>query len=281
MHPLISLIDNSDNQLSFHDPRPYHVQHFYKIALATKAGGKLKYGQGHYDFDAGSMLFVAPNQLIGSVSGQEDYSGYVLFLHPTFLQGFPMAKTIRQYGYFSYSANEALHLSEREKTIILSVYKLIQDELSSRIDEYSHPVLIAQLELLLTYADRFYKRQFLTRKSADSNLLQQVEQLLDAYFSSEVSVNQGIPTVKFLAAQLNYSPNYLSDMLRSLTGQNAQQHIHFKLIEKAKEKLTATNLSVSEVAYRLGFEHSQSFNKLFKIKTGFSPLAFKKSFTQN
>lgn len=281
LHPLISLIDNSHNQVSFHDTHAHHVQDFYKIALATKSGGKLKYGQGHYDFDAGSMLFVAPNQILGSTDRQEDYSGYALFLHPTFLQGYSLAKVIKQYGYFSYSANEALHLSDSEKTIILSVYTLIQNELSSRIDDFSQAVLIAQIELLLTYADRFYKRQFLTRKVTTSNLLQQVEHLLNEYFTDELTLNQGIPTVKFLATQLNYTPNYLSDMLRALTGQNAQQHIHLKLIEKAKEKLTTTTLSVSEVAYILGFEHSQSFNKLFKIKTGFSPLAFKKSFNKN
>lgn len=281
LHPLISLIDNSNNQVSFHNTQPYHVLNFYKIALATKVGGKLIYGQGHYDFDAGSMLFTAPNQIIGSGNGQEDYSGYALFLHPDFLQGYSLTKTIRQYGYFSYSANEALYLSESERTIILSVYKIIQEELNSRIDDFSHDVLIAQIELLLTYANRFYKRQFLTRKVADNNLLQKVEQLLDEYFDNELSLHRGIPTVQSLATQFNYTPNYLSDMLRALTGQNAQQHIHLKLIEKAKEKLTTTNLSVSEVAYILGFEHSQSFSKLFKIKTGFSPVEFKKSFTQN
>ena len=281
LHPLISLIDNRANQVSFHTTQPYHVLNFYKIALATKVGGKLKYGQGHYDFDAGSMLFAAPNQIIGSGNNHEDYSGYVLFLHPDFLQGYPIAKTIKQYGYFSYSVNEALHLSESEKAIILSVFKIIQEELNSRIDDFSHDVLIAQMELLLTYANRFYKRQFLTRKVADSNLLQKVEQLLDEYFTNELSIDRGIPTVQSLATQFNYTPNYLSDMLRALTGQNAQQHIHEKLIEKAKEKLTTTDLSIGEVAYGLGFEHSQSFSKLFKIKTGFSPLAFKKSFTQN
>lgn len=281
LHPLISLIDNRDNQVSFYITRPYHVLSVYKIALATKAGGRLNYGQGHYDFDAGSMLFTAPNQLTGSGDVQEDYSGYALFIHPDFLQGYPVARTIKQYGYFSYSVNEALHLSESEKTIVLSLFNIIQEELNSRIDDFSQDVLIAQVELLLTYANRFYKRQFLTRKVADSNLLQKVERLLDEYFTDELSSDRGIPTVQSLAMQFNYTPDYLSDMLRALTGQNAQQHIHLKLIEKAKEKLTTTNLSISEVAYVLGFEHSQSFSKLFKIKTGFSPLAFKKSFSQH
>ena len=281
LHPSVSLIDNSDNQISFHSTRPYHVLNFYKIALVTTVGGSFKYGQGHYDFDAGSMLFAAPNQVLGSENCIENHSGYSLFIHPDFLQGYPIAKTIKQHGYFSYSVNEGLHLSESEKRIILSVYKIIQEELNSRIDDFSQDVLVAQIELLLTYANRFHKRQFLTRKVADSNLLQKVEQLLDEYFTDDSSVDRGIPTVHSLATQFNYTPNYLSDMLRALTGQNAQQHIHEKLIEKAKEKLTTTNLSISEVAYVLGFEHAQSFSKLFKIKTGFSPLAFKKSFNQN
>ena len=281
LHPLISLIDNSSNQISFHNTRPYHVLNFYKIAFITTMGGRFKYGQGHYDFDAGSILFAAPNQVLGPGDCLEDNAGYSLFLHPDFLQGYPIAKTIKQYGYFSYSVNERLHLSDSERAIILSVYQIIQEELNSRIDEFSQDVLIAQIDLLLTYANRFYKRQFLTRKIVDSNLLQKVEQVLDGYFTNELPVNRGIPTVLSLATEFNYTPNYLSDMLRTLTGQNAQQHIHLKLIEKAKEKLTTTNLSISEVAYVLGFEHSQSFSKLFKLKTGLSPLEFKKSFNQN
>ena len=281
LHPLVSLIDNSTNQISFHNTRPYHTLNFYKIAFITTMGGRFKYGQGHYDFDAGSMLFAAPNQVLGPGDCLEDNAGYSLFIHADFLQGYPIAKTIKQHGYFSYSVNEGLHLSDSEKASILSIYKNIQEELNSRIDEFSQDVLIAQIELLLTYANRFYKRQFLTRKVVDSTLLQKVEQVLDAYFNEELSLDSGIPTVQSLATQFNYTPNYLSDLLRTLTGQNAQQHIHLKLIEKAKEKLTTTDLSVGEVAYALGFEHSQSFSKLFKLKTGLSPLEFKKSFNQN
>ena len=279
LHPLISLLTN--NQFDKIEIPKYEILNFYKITCITESKGRFKYGQGYYDFDAGSMLFTAPNQLIGSGEVQEDYSGYALLLHPDFLQGYPIAKTIKQYGYFSYSVHEALHLSESEKSIILSVFNIIQDELNSRIDDFSQDVLIAQIELLLTYANRFYKRQFLTRKVADSNLLRKIEQLLDEYFTEDLSLDRGIPTVQSLAEQFNYTPNYLSDLLRALTGQNAQQHIHLKLIEKAKEKLTTTNLSISEVAYGLGFEHAQSFSKLFRLKTGFSPLAFKKSFNQH
>ncbi|WP_448634859.1 helix-turn-helix domain-containing protein [Pedobacter panaciterrae] len=155
---------------------------------------------------------------------------------------------------------------------------MIENELNSRIDDFSQDVVISQIDLLLNYANRFYKRQFITRKAVNSDLLQQLERILDTYFTDERSLSEGIPTVQYLAETLNLSPSYLSDMLRSLTGQNAQQHIHQKLIEKAKEKLSTTNLSVSEVAYALGFEHPQSFSKLFKTKTNLSPLEFRKSF---
>ena len=189
-----------------------------------------------------------------------------------------LSKKIKQYGFFSYATNEALHLSDKEKETIISIFKIIEEELNSRIDDFSQDVIISQIELLLNYANRFYKRQFITRKAISSNLLQKLEEVLDGYFNNEKSLSQGIPTVHYLSEKLNISPSYLSDMLRSLTGQNAQQHIHHKLIEKAKEKLSTTSLSVSEVAYELGFEHPQSFSKLFKTKTNLSPLEFRRSF---
>jgi AraC family transcriptional regulator, transcriptional activator of pobA len=201
-----------------------------------------------------------------------------LLVHPDFLWNYPLAKKIRQYGFFSYTTNEALHLSEAEKETIISVFKLIEAELNSRIDDFSQEVIVSQIELLLNYANRFYKRQFITRKAVNNDLLQKLEDLLEAYFDNETSLSRGLPTVQYLAEHLNLSPDYLSDMLRSLIGQNAQQYIHGKLIGKAKEKLSTTNLSVSEVAYELGFEHPQSFSKLFKTKTKLSPLEFRRSF---
>jgi AraC-like DNA-binding protein len=191
---------------------------------------------------------------------------------------YPLAKKIKQYGFFSYSTHETLHLSDSEKKMILSIFNVIEEELKSRIDDFSQDVIISQLELLLTYANRFYKRQFVTRKTVNSNLLQQLEEVLDQYFNNEQSLREGLPTVQYLAEKVNLSPSYLSDMLRSLTGQNAQQHIHMRLIEKAKEKLSGTQLTVSEVAYELGFEHPQSFSKFFKTKTNQSPLEFRRSF---
>jgi AraC family transcriptional activator of pobA len=199
-------------------------------------------------------------------------------IHPDFLLSYPLAKKIKQYGFFSYSANEALHLSDKEKETIISIFKIIEEELNSRIDDFSQDVIISQIELLLNYANRFYKRQFITRKAISNDLLQKLEEILDEYFNNETSLSRGIPTVHYLAEKLNISSSYLSDMLRSLTGQNAQQHIHTKLIEKARERLSTSNLSVSEVAYELGFEHPQSFSKLFKTKTNLSPLEFRRTF---
>jgi AraC family transcriptional activator of pobA len=278
VHPLISLMDATAGQIDMSRLPATYVTSFYKISFITKLGGKFRYGQGYYDFDEGSLLFTAPNQIVGGTEKYEDKKGYSLIIHPDFLQAYPLAAKIKNYGFFSYASNEALHLSEQERATILSVFTIIQKELNSRIDDFSHEVIIAQIELLLSYAKRFYKRQFLTRQAASSDLLQQLEGLLNTYFNEEKPVSHGIPTVQYLADELNYTPNYLSDMLRSLTGLNAQQHIHQKMIERSKELLSATNLTVSEVAYKLGFEHPQSFSRLFKIKTRISPIQFRSTF---
>ncbi len=278
LHPLISLVDTSAITIDLRNMPNPHVLHFYKISYRAKLSGKVRYGQGYYDFDEGGLLFAGPNQVIGSDDDNGDNSGYTLLIHPDFLLGYPLTKKIKQYGFFSYAANEALHLSDKEKETIITIFKIIEEELSSRIDDFSQDVIISQIELLLNYANRFYKRQFITRKAVSNDLLQRLEHITDDYFNSETSLRQGLPTVQYLAEQLHLSPGYLSDMLRSLTGQNAQQHIHDMLIEKAKEKLSTTGLTVSEIAYELGFEHPQSFSKLFKTKTKLSPLEFRQSF---
>jgi AraC family transcriptional activator of pobA len=279
-HPLISLINNTIYPLAANRAPHSHVLHFYKIAYRTNLGGKFKYGQDYYDFNEGGLLFAAPSQIIASNSPTAECSGgYTLLIHPDFLRNYPLAKKIKQYGFFSYSANEALHLSDKEKATIVSIFTIIEEELDSRIDDFSQDVIISQIELLLNYSNRFYKRQFITRKAVSNDLLQQLEEILDEYFGDEQSLSQGIPTVQYLSERVNISPSYLSDMLRSLTGQNAQQHIHNKLIEKAKEKISATSLSISEIAYELGFEHPQSFSKFFKTKTKVSPLQFRRSFS--
>ena len=277
-HPLVSLIVNDVKDVDVNRLPQYYILTYYVISYKTKLSGKIRYGQGHYDFNEGGILFASPNQIIGTHNHGGDHSGYVLMIHPDFLRNYPLAARIKKYGFFSYSANEALHLSDKEKEIVNSVFQIIENELNSRIDDFTQDVIIAQIELLLNYANRFYKRQFLTRKAVSNDLLQSLEYLLDEYFSAQKPLCEGIPTVQYLSQQLNVSPSYLSDMLRSLTGQNAQQHIHNKLIEKAKELLSTTQLTVSEVAFGLGFEHPQSFSKMFKSKTKSSPLTFRRSF---
>lgn len=278
-HPLISLVHFNENNPFNTDMAPiYDVLSFYKITFITQNNGRLKYGQDYYDYNKGSMLFLAPNQLVGSTDYNSKTYCYILLIHPDFLLGHPLAKKIKQYAYFSYSYNEALHLSDTEKEIILSVFHIMEQELNSRVDEFSQEVIIAQLELMLSYVNRFYKRQFITRKTVNSDILQRTESILDSYLNDGKSMHSGVPTVQYLSNQLNISPGYLSDLLRSLIGKNTQQYIHEKLIEKAKEKLTATELTISEIAYELGFEHPQSFTKLFKNKTSISPMEFRQSF---
>ncbi|OOQ57746.1 helix-turn-helix domain-containing protein [Mucilaginibacter pedocola] len=278
-HPLITFVDATQQQVDLCRLPANYVLTFYKITFVTKLGGKVKYGQSYYDFDEGSLMFAAPGQIMGG--GMETYGdneGYSLIIHPDFLQGFPLAQKIKQYGFFSYASNEALHLSEQERCTIMAIYDIIRKEINTQVDDLSQEVIIAQIELLLSYAKRFYKRQFITRQVANHGLLQQLEELLNNYFDTDQPIDKGLPTVQYLADQLNYTPNYLSDMLRSLTGLNAQQHIHQKLIERSKTLLSTTALSISEVAYRLGFEHPQSFSRLFKIKTKASPAEFRAAF---
>ncbi|HTN21858.1 MAG TPA: helix-turn-helix transcriptional regulator [Pelobium sp.] len=277
VHPLVSLVKLEDVKIIPNTLPDFLVLDFYKIAYKMELNGVIKYGQNYYDFGEGGLVFTAPNQTFQSPDEKEK-SGYLLFIHPDFLQSYPLAKKIKQYGFFSYATNEALHLSENEKSTIVSIFNMIQEELNSRIDDYSHEVIISQFELLLSYSHRFYKRQFITRKAVNNDLLQKLEEMLDNYFNNTKSVQHGLPTVQYLASHLNISPSYLSDMLRYLTGQNTQQHIHNKLIEKAKELLSTTKLTVSEVAYQLGFEYPQSFSKLFKTKAKLSPLEFRQSF---
>jgi AraC family transcriptional activator of pobA len=278
VHPLISLLDSSKEPINLSKLPVSYISGFYKISFITKLAGKFKYGQGYYDFDEGSLLFTSPNQVIGNTQTYKDKKGYSLIIHPDFLQGHALARKIKTYGFFSYAISESLHLSEQEKATMLAIYTIIGQELNSRIDEFSHEVVIAQIELLLSYAKRFYKRQFLTRQVVSNNLLQQVEELLSTYFEEEKLYSQGMPTVHFLAEQLNFTPNYLSDMLRTLTGLSAQQHIHQKLLEKSKVLLSTTNLTISQVAYQLGFEHPQSFSRLFKTKTNLTPIEFRHAF---
>jgi len=276
-HPLISIMNYGEAHF---DPKDFEqgiILNFYKISFKTSFSGKLKYGQGFYDFEAGGMSFIAPGQLLKMQDEEADYSGMTLHIHPDFLRSYTLNSAIKQYGYFSYSAAEALYLSEKEKATILSIYRFIQDELNERIDKFSQDVIISQIELLLNYANRFYDRQFLTRKAVNNDLLARLEQQLEDYFNEDKSLIKGLPSVNTLAENLHVTPRYLSDLLRNLIGLNTQQFIHEKVIEKAKEYLAKDELKVAQIAYQLGFEHPQSFNKLFKGKTSFSPSDYKKS----
>ncbi|MCB0167657.1 MAG: AraC family transcriptional regulator [Anaerolineae bacterium] len=280
-HPLISVIDCATIRPSPDDEPTSIVLDFYCIALKRDLNVKIKYGQQEYDFDEGTMFFMSPHQVYRIEMGSNTtttQSGWILLVHPDFLWNTPLAKTIKHYEYFNYSVNEALFLSEKEETTIISLIQNIQQEYHSNIDEFSQAIIIAQLELLLTYSERFYHRQFITRKITNHQILNQLEALLTDYFNSDDLAETGLPTVQYVAEKLNMSPNYLSRLLTVLTGQSTQQHIHDKLIEKAKEKLSVTDLSVAEIAYELGFKHAPSFSKLFKSKTHLSPVEFRHSF---
>ncbi|MEL1244525.1 helix-turn-helix transcriptional regulator [Flavobacterium sp. DGU11] len=277
-HPLISLVNVATIQLQDTEPKAI-INDFYTIALKKVINGKMRYGQQEYDFDEGTMFFIAPGQVYSiEAGGVLRHSGWVLLIHPDFLWNTPLSKAIKQYDFFGYSVNEALFLSDKEKTIITNIAENIDREYNSNIDRFSQNIIIAQLELLFSYADRFYHRQFLTRKISGHQVLDRLESLLESYFNNEDLTIKGIPKVQYIAESLNVSSNYLSGLLKVLTGQSTQQHIHDKLIEKAKEKLSTTTLSVGEIAYELGFEHSQSFSKLFRTKTNLSPIEFRQAF---
>ncbi|WP_299183048.1 helix-turn-helix transcriptional regulator [uncultured Chryseobacterium sp.] len=276
-HPLISIVDVS----KFTNDSDVNAVIFDFYAVSLKRGcNNLLYGQQKYDFDEGLMAFMAPGQILRGEEGgiPANLEGWMMFIHPDFLWNTPLAKKIKQYDYFGYATNEALFLSDKEEAMINSIIDNIRNEYNANIDKFSQDVIIAQLELLFTYAQRFYERQFITRKITNHQILGKLEDILENYFNNEEISSKGLPTVQFVADSLHISAKYLSNLLKQLTGLSTQQHIHEKLISKAKEKLSTTELSVSEIAYELGFEHSQSFNKLFKTKTKQSPLEFRASF---
>ena len=282
-HPLISVVDYSTIKHDVDIKELSWILDFYSISIKRTSNAQIKYGQQKYDFDEGVMFFMAPGQVFSVTidpdpSLQAKHTGWILLIHPDFLWNTSLAKSIKNYDFFDYSVNEALFLSEKEENILYQIIENIQQEYHSNIDTFSQNIIISQIETLLNYAERFYQRQFITRKVSNHKILDSLEELLDDYFRNEDLVSKGLPSVQFFADRLNVSPSYLTGLLKVLTGQSTQQHIHEKLIEKAKEKLSTTQLSVSEIAYELGFEHPQSFSKLFKSKTNVSPQEFRKAF---
>ncbi|WP_299556033.1 response regulator transcription factor [Seonamhaeicola sp.] len=280
-HPLISLVDYTQIKYTSNLDDLKWVQDYYTIGLKRNVPYKFFYGQQKYDFDEGVMTFISPDQVMSLVENpniKHKPTGWLLLIHPDFLWNTHLATQINKYGFFGYAINEALFLSEKEEQMMVDILKNIQREYQSNIDKFSQKIVISQIEVLLNYAERFYDRQFITRKISNHQTVTKLEAILTNYFKEESLIDKGIPTVTWVADHLNLSPNYLSNMLKSLTGQSTQQHIHNKLIEKAKKQLSTTHLSVSEIAYDLGFEHPTSFTKLFKNKTEMSPIEFRKTF---
>ncbi|TGK55964.1 AraC family transcriptional regulator [Leptospira wolffii] len=280
-HPLISVVDYESIRHSSEFNVTSWTLDFYSISLKRNSAAKMKYGQQEYDFDDGILFFMAPGQVFRieiNVERKPDHSGWILLIHPDFIWNTSLAKNIKKYEYFDYSVSEALFLSEKEETLLNNIIGNIQQEYHSNIDPFSQDIIISQIETLLNYAERFYHRQFITRKITNHKILDRLEEILAEYFREGDLRQKGLPSVQHVADLLDISPNYLSGLLKVLTGQSTQQHIHDKLIEKAKERLSTTDLPITAIAYELGFEHSQSFSKLFKSKTNLSPQEFRRSF---
>lgn len=278
LHPLISVIDLSKITCPT-GPEPLRFSYdFYSISTKKGFQGSMRYGQTYYDFDAGTMTFIAPGQVLAASSDEESrISGWWISVHPDLIRPYPLGVKINSYGFFSYDANEALHLSEKEDEMLIELAESIGRECENGIDAFTQDIVVNKLEMLLNYCNRYYNRQFITRKTAGGDLITRLEGLLEAHFSPEKDMESGLPTVQELASHLAVSAGYLSDLLRSQTGLNAQQYIQNWIIERSKSLLAGTSLSVSEIAYRLGFSYPQSFNKLFKNKTNQSPLEYRQS----
>jgi len=280
-HPLFSIIPFEDYPKMEINQRVKMISDFYQIALKTECPCKIQYGHTMFDFDEGIISCFAPKQV--SIIDKDFVfakSGWIISIHPEFLRNFPLSRKIKTYGFFDYEINEALILSEEEQKSIVEIFKHLEKEYLLPIDSFSQDVLVANIDLLLSYCNRYYNRQFITRKSNNKELLNKVEQLLSQYYkdTGDATMERGLLTASLLASQLNLSSKYLSDCLKQLTGQTTQQLIHDKMIEHAKDILTTTELSVSEIAYQLGFEYPQSFSKLFKSKTNQTPIEYRQSF---
>lgn len=269
LHPLVGMIDFSTVEQIRHTRKLYG---FYAVFLKNVCG-EIKYGRNRYDYQDGTMLFVAPGQVMGAADDGELFqpTGHLLMFHPDLLHGTALGKMMKEYTFFSYESNEALHLSEQELTIIMNNFNQIGSELKHPIDKHSKPLLVDSIKLLLDYCTRFYDRQFITRETVNKDVLVRFEKLLNEYFSSDKPERIGVPTVQYCANELNLSANYLSDLIRKETGATALKMIHAKLIDKAKYIISTTDKNVSEIAYGLGFQYPQHFTRFFKQNMGCTP----------
>lgn len=278
MHPLVALVNYDDVSVEMIQKERKIALDFFKISFKPVFSGRTRYGQNYYDFQEGGLAFLKPNQIVYSPNEPEDYVGYALYFHPDFIRNYPLGNSINKFGFFSYQVSEALFLSTREKKIVADLFEAIGDELNKNIDQFTQNIVVAKIDLLLQHSNRFYNRQFITRKAVSHEILDSLDALLADYFHQKAALERGLPTVQYISRELKVSQRYLSDMMQSLTGLTTQQYLQNAVIEKAKEQLSTTAISVSEIAYELGFEHAQSFSKLFKSKTKLSPLQFRKSF---
>lgn len=272
---MFSLIDMESLKTQHRGASPPITTDFYMISLKYVVAGKMAYGRTAIDFSRGCMLFYAPRQSIQWDSVEIENKGFVIIIHEEYLRKHPLAESIKKYGFFSYSVNEALHLSPKEETIITSIYRNMFLEYDSRHDEHSREILLSLIETLLKYAERFYKRQFVGRQEMESGLSKQFKETLDSYFASGKFKEFGIPKIEWIARQLSVSSRYLSDSLKAETGKTAMEHIHFYLIDEAKNLLLDPGNTVATVAYQLGFEYPQYFSRLFKKKVGVSPATYR------
>ncbi|MXV15656.1 helix-turn-helix domain-containing protein [Hufsiella ginkgonis] len=280
-HPLVSVVNMQDVKIPLTGGGLSMIYDFYSIALKRVPDARIKYGQQVSDFDDGVLFFMAPGQVFTvEVVGSREHrpTGWMILFHADLLWGTHLAKVIKQYDFFDYSLYEALHVSEAEENTLNAISAQLAVEANANIDRFTQQVIIAQLELLLSYSERFYQRQFITRKAVSHEILNRLEDLIGEYFQNGHLADKGLPTVSYIAEKLNISAGYLTGMLKSLIDQSTQQYLHGKLIDLAKEKLSTTSLSVSEISYELGFEHLQSFSRLFKTKTNLSPKEFRESF---
>ncbi|RQO66301.1 AraC family transcriptional regulator [Pedobacter sp. KBW06] len=269
LHPLVSVV-----HLDKAEPRQLKRlrYEFYTVFLKQIKCGDLRYGLNNYDYEEGTLIFLAPGQVIGeNKEGYYQPQGIALVFHPDLIQGMTLGKTIANYSFFSYAVNEALHLSEQERKIIMDCFAKIEYELQHAIDKHSKQLIVSNIELFLNYCERFYDRQFITRDHANKGILEKFEELLNGYFASEKPYSIGLPSVAYCAEELHLSPNYFGDLIKKETGKSAQEYLQNKIIEVAKNKIFDHNKTVSEIAYELGFKYPQHFNRLFKKRVGVTP----------